>query len=67
MPRLASALAGMVRRTAAVTRRIIGAPDYDRYLDHMRSRHPGRVPLARAEFERDRLASRYDRPGSRCC
>ena len=56
-----------IRRAAAVTRRIIGAPDYDRYLAHSSACHPDRVPMTRAEFERERLASRYERPGGRCC
>ncbi len=54
-------------RTAAILRRIIGAPDYERYLDHMRCAHPGAVPLSRDEFARDALARRYDKPGGRCC
>lgn len=50
-----------------VIRRIIGAPDYDRYLLHVARRHPDTTPLTRDEFARDALARRYDRPGSRCC
>ena len=56
-----------VRRAAVVVRRIIGAPDYDRYLAHVSIRHPDATPLTREEFARDALARRYDRPGSRCC
>jgi uncharacterized short protein YbdD (DUF466 family) len=48
-------------------RRIIGAPDYERYLEHVASRHPGATPLSREAFARDVLARRYERPGSRCC
>ena len=55
------------RRAADIVRRIIGAPDYDRYLAHVSRRHPDTVPLSREEFGRDALARRYDRPGSRCC
>ena len=54
-------------RLAAVVRRIIGAPDYESYVAHMASRHPGQPPMTPAEFERQRLADRYNRPGSRCC
>ncbi len=56
-----------LRRCAAVVRRIIGAPDYDTYVAHMASRHPGTVPLSKPEFELLRLSDRYNRPGSRCC
>lgn len=50
-----------------VLRALVGAPDYERYLEHVRSRHPEREPMGRAEFERQRLAARYDSPGSKCC
>jgi uncharacterized short protein YbdD (DUF466 family) len=46
---------------------VIGAPDYERYVEHVARRHPGCMPLSRDEFARDALARRYDRPGSRCC
>lgn len=51
----------------AALRAIVGAPNYDRYLRHMRARHPDRPVLSRAAFERERLDARYSRPGSRCC
>jgi uncharacterized short protein YbdD (DUF466 family) len=57
----------VVRRLTRALRRIIGAPDYERYVAHMRARHPGETPLSRAEFERRCLDDRYGRPGSRCC
>jgi uncharacterized short protein YbdD (DUF466 family) len=64
---LATTLRSSVLRLAAALRRIVGVPDYDRYLAHMRRRHPGDVTLSPDEFARDALARRYDRPGSRCC
>ena len=47
--------------------RILGAPDYDGYLAHMRERHPEQPVLSRDDFMRERLAARYERPGARCC
>ncbi|HET7131908.1 MAG TPA: YbdD/YjiX family protein [Gammaproteobacteria bacterium] len=58
------------RRAAAagrVLRTILGAPDYERYLRHVRECHPDREPLSRDEFVRQRMDDRYSRPGSRCC
>jgi uncharacterized short protein YbdD (DUF466 family) len=55
---------GRVRR---LLRAIVGAPDYERYVAHCRARSADAPVLDRAAFERDRLAARYDRPGSRCC
>lgn len=52
---------------AAVLRRVIGAPDYAAYVAHARACHPERAPLGEAEFLAERLAARYERPGSRCC
>ena len=52
---------------AAVVRRVIGVPDYDRYVAHMRRHHAGERLLSREEFVRERLAARYERPGARCC
>ena len=51
----------------AVLRAIIGAPDYERYVAHMRHAHPDVVPLTRQAFLAERMACRYDQPGGRCC
>jgi uncharacterized short protein YbdD (DUF466 family) len=60
-------LAGRLARVGEVLRTVAGAPDYERYVAHMRARHPGDVPLSRDEFARRRLVERYERPGSKCC
>jgi len=52
---------------ARVVRQIIGVPDYERYVAHLRVAHPGSEPVSREAFMQERLAARYDRPGSRCC
>ncbi|HEX7019185.1 MAG TPA: YbdD/YjiX family protein [Gemmatimonadaceae bacterium] len=59
--------AALLERVGAVLRRVIGAPDYDRYVAHVRTRHPWATPMTRDEFTRQRLADRYERPGARCC
>jgi uncharacterized short protein YbdD (DUF466 family) len=60
-------LAQRLRDAARVLRRILGAPDYERYLAHAQSHHPESLPLTRDEFVRSRLEDRYNRPGARCC
>ncbi|NUQ11287.1 MAG: YbdD/YjiX family protein [Gemmatimonadaceae bacterium] len=60
-------LADQVRRIAKVVRTIIGAPDYDRYLQHARECHPGQPVMSREEFAKNRLEARYSQPGNRCC
>ena len=67
MIEVARAVRRALARAADVARDVIGAPDYARYLRHVRERHPEQVPLSREAFARDALARRYDRPGSRCC
>jgi uncharacterized short protein YbdD (DUF466 family) len=66
--RLASrSLVAHFANVGSLLRRIIGAPDYERYLAHTTARHPETTPLSREAFARDVLARRYDQPGSRCC
>ena len=60
-------LADQVRRVANVVRTIIGAPDYDRYVAHVRECHPDRTPMTRDEFSKSRMEARYNQPGNRCC
>ena len=60
-------LLARLRRVLRVVRTIIGAPDYDRYVQHMREHHPECALASRDEFMQQRLESRYSRPGSRCC
>ena len=55
------------RRAAAIVRRVVGVPDYERYVAHVRERHVGVIPMSREEFEKARLEDKYSRPGQRCC
>jgi uncharacterized short protein YbdD (DUF466 family) len=50
-----------------VFRRVIGAPDYERYVKHVQSAHPGTAPLTREQFTRDALSRRYGKGAGRCC
>lgn len=60
-------LADQVRKIAKVVRTIIGAPDYDRYVAHVKECHPGQAVMSRDEFSKSRLEARYNQPGNRCC
>jgi len=48
-------------------RLIVGVPDYDLYLAHMRRTHPDRTPMDREAFFAERMQARYGRGASRCC
>jgi uncharacterized short protein YbdD (DUF466 family) len=55
-------------RYARMTARLmVGVPDYDGYLAHMRRTHPDQVPMSYEEFFRDRQAARYAGGGRGCC
>ena len=54
-------------RTASVVRAVLGVPDYERYLAHMRSAHPGDRVMSETEFKHTRMSDRYNGPGSKCC
>ena len=60
-------LAEQAKKVAKVVRTIIGAPDYERYLQHVRECHPDWTPMTRDEFAKSRLDARYNQPGNRCC
>lgn len=67
MPVVVERLGNVLRHAAVVVRRVIGVPDYERYVAHVREKHPGREPMSREDFERVRLEDKYSRPGQRCC
>ena len=56
-----------LRRAASIVRRVIGVPDYERYVEHVRTCHPETQPMSRLDFERSRLEDKYSKPGQRCC
>ena len=60
-------MAQIVDRIVRVVRRVIGVPDYERYVAHLHRCHPEQVPMSREAFARDALERRYNTPGSRCC
>ena len=63
-----SALAAIVWQRAAQTARLmVGVPDYDAYVAHLRAAHPDVRPLTREDFVRSAQIRRYGRGASRCC
>ena len=59
-------IAGLFSRTASIVRAVLGVPDYDRYVAHMRTAHPGDRVMSETEFRHTRMNERYNRT-SRCC
>ena len=60
-------LLSAARSLTATMRAILGAPNYERYLAHMRLKHPLETPMPFGEFEQRRLDDKYLRPGAKCC
>ncbi|WP_235379945.1 YbdD/YjiX family protein, partial [Escherichia coli] len=49
-------------------RLMIGVPDYDNYVEHMRVTHPDQTPMTYEEFFRERQDARYGgKGGAKCC
>lgn len=63
-------LARMGKYLGQAARLMVGVPDYDAYVQHMRLTHPEQTPMSYEEFFRERQEARYGgadgRPG-RCC
>ena len=55
------------QRLAQTARLMVGVPDYDAYVAHLRAAHPDVRPLTHDYFVRGAQAKRYGRGGSRCC
>lgn len=54
-------------RAAVIIRQIIGAPNYERYVEFMSKNHPECTLLSRDAFYKERMTQKYTQPGSRCC
>lgn len=48
-------------------RLMVGIPDYDVYLQHMRAAHPENPPMTYEAFFKERQNARYGAGGTRCC
>jgi uncharacterized short protein YbdD (DUF466 family) len=48
-------------------RRIVGAPDYEVYLEHHAAAHPDQAPMTERQYVHWFLEQRYNRPGAKSC
>ncbi|MCO6524305.1 MAG: YbdD/YjiX family protein [Candidatus Schmidhempelia sp.] len=47
---------------------MVGIPDYDTYVQHMKLTHPEQSPMTYEEFFKERQDARYNgKGGTRCC
>jgi len=59
-------IASTWRALIAAARRIVGIPDYDAYVAHLKARHPERAIPKPDAFFAERQEARY-RGAGRCC
>ena len=58
------------RRAKQTGRLMVGVPDYDNYVEHRQTTHPGEPIMSYEEFFRERQLSRYTGANGkigRCC
>lgn len=47
---------------------MIGIPDYDNYVQHMKLTHPEKTPMSYEEFFKERQEAKYSgKGGFKCC
>jgi uncharacterized short protein YbdD (DUF466 family) len=56
-----------LRMLLRAVRQIVGAPDYQRYLEHHAAAHPGRLPLTAREYYADFVSRRFGSGPTCCC
>ena len=69
-PPLNERFAALTKCVCQGGRLMVGFPDYDTYVEHMRRNHPDRPVMTYPEFFRNRQEARYGadgRKGFRCC
>ena len=66
-PPAASRLKLLVSRMSEPGRLMVGIPDYDRYVEHMSTRHPEQQIMSYREFFNNRQQARYGMGMKRCC
>jgi uncharacterized short protein YbdD (DUF466 family) len=57
----------LLSRVQQSARLMCGLPDYDAYVAHLRTRHPGQAVPSYEAFFRERQDARYGRSATRCC
>jgi uncharacterized short protein YbdD (DUF466 family) len=65
--RYAQSVRTFVRQSSRVLRQVVGAPDYERYLEHHARSHPGEAPLSRRAYYADFVSWRFGPGPTRCC
>jgi uncharacterized short protein YbdD (DUF466 family) len=57
----------LVSSFLSALRRIVGMPDYEAYVAHLRRCHPDRPLPSEREFYEEFVRNRYGEGATRCC
>ena len=60
-------LARMGEYLGQAARLMVGLPDYDTYVQHMRMKHPDQSPMSYEAFFRERQEARFGGATGKCC
>ena len=60
-------LAKVGKYLGQTARLMVGIPDYDTYVQHMRLKHPDKPAMTYEEFFRERQEARYGGATAKCC
>jgi uncharacterized short protein YbdD (DUF466 family) len=67
-PKNWSRIAVLWQRLQQSFRLMVGVPDYDNYVAHMKVTHPDQTPMTYEEFFKERQDARYGgKGGFKCC
>ncbi len=58
---------GRLTSLRSALRRVLGMPDYQAYLEHLRTHHPGCPVPSEKEFFQEFVRARYAGGPTRCC
>jgi len=67
MGNLLTKIRGVMRIANQTARLMVGIPDYENYVRHMREKHPDQTPMSYELFFRERQNARYGSGNGRCC
>lgn len=62
-----ASIAGGIDRLRQSLRLMVGVPEYDTYVAHMRNKHPDQPVMPYEKFFRERQEARYGGKVGRCC
>lgn len=60
-------LKSLYQKSDRVINLLVGMRSYDKYVEHMKTKHPEQSILSRADFFKEALEARYNGGVSRCC